>query len=384
MKVCQLCAVDFTLKHFLLPLIDGMRARGWAVTAVCSAGKHVAQLRTAGYEIETIAISRSLNPLLALRSLFALARLFRARQFDVVHAHTPVAALIGRLAARLAGTPLVVYTAHGFYFHDEMYRWKRAMFVALERLGGHFTDLLFSQSEEDAKSAVEEGIASADNVMVIGNGVVVGRFDPERVGNGSDTRDALGIPRDSFVVGMIGRQVREKGIGEFLSAATEIGARDSRYWFLLVGERLSTDHAAGVEGEFVRAKAALGPRLVATGLRKDIPELLAAMDLFCLPSWREGMPRTIIEAMMMGKPVLATDIRGAREEVVPEATGVLVPTRDAAALSRAMQRFADNPEWARRLGVAGRERALLLYDERKVVERQLDRIMHAARQRGLL
>jgi glycosyltransferase involved in cell wall biosynthesis len=108
------------------------------------------------------------------------------------------------------------------------------------------------------------------------------------------------------------------------------------------------------------------------------------MDLFCLPSWREGMPRTIIEAMMMGKPVLATDIRGAREEVVTEQTGLLVPTRSPQALAAAMERFIGDREWAGRLGNAGRQRALLLYDEKEVVARQLERIALAARQRGLL
>ena len=383
MKICQLCAVDFTLKHFLLPLVDGMRAQGWQVTAVCSDGPLVAGMRAAGYSIEAVAIARSMNPLLAVRSLIALVRLFRRERFDVLHAHTPVAALIGRVAARVAGIPLVVYTAHGFYFHDEMPRWKRALFVALERFGGRHTDLLFSQSAEDAEDAVREGIAPRERVLAIGNGVDVARFDPARVGAGDTARAALGIPRDAFVIGMIGRQVREKGIAEFLAAAAAVALRHPQVWFLLVGERLASDHAAGIDSEFAAARAALGERLVAPGQRSDVPELLAAMDLLCLPSWREGMPRTIIEAMMMARPVLATDIRGAREEVVAGQTGVLVPTRSPLDLAAAMERFIADPKWARELGRAGRERALLLYDENKVVARQLERIALAARQHGL-
>ena len=379
LKVCQLCAVDFTLKHFLLPLIDGMRAQGWQVTAVCSDGPLVPGMRAAGYAIETVAIARSMNPLFALRSMFALLRLFRRERFDVLHAHTPVAALIGRVAARAAGIPLVVYTVHGFYFHHEMPRRRRSLFVALERFGGRFTDLLLTQSTEDAEDAVNEGIAPRDRVLAIGNGVDVARFDPARVGAGDTARAALGIPRDAFVIGMIGRQVREKGIAEFLVAAMAVAPRHPRAWFLLVGERLASDHAAGIDAEFAVARDALGERLVSPGQRSDVPELLAAMDLFCLPSWREGMPRTIIEAMMMARPVLATDIRGSREEVMAGQTGLLVPTRSPQALAAAMERFLANPEWARELGRAGRERALLLYDERKVVARQLERIALAVR-----
>ncbi len=384
MKVCQLCAVEFTLKTFLLPLIDGMRGRGWGVTAVCSDGPQIAGLRAAGYQIETVSIARSMNPILAAQTLIALVRLFRRQRFDALHAHTPVAALLGRVAARIAGIPLVVYTAHGFYFHDEMPSMKRRLFVMLERFAGRFTDLLFSQSAEDAEDAVQEGIALRENVLAIGNGVDVARFDPAKVGAGDTARKSLGIPRDAFVVGMIGRQVKEKGVADYLAAAKIVAAQNPQAWFLLVGERLASDHASGVEAELAAARAALGERLVTPGLRSDVPELLAAMDLFCLPSWREGMPRTIIEAMMMAKPVLATDIRGAREEVVTEQTGLLVPTRSPKALAAAMERFIGDREWARRLGNAGRQRALLLYDENKVVALQLERIALAARQRGLL
>lgn len=374
MKICQICAVDFTLKNFLLPLIDGMQAQGWQVTAVCSDGPFVPDLRARGYRITTVPIARSMNPLLAARSVLALVRLFRRERFDVVHAHTPVAALIARLAARIAGVPLVIYTAHGFYFHDGMPRWKYRLFVGLERFGGLFTDLLFSQSSEDAEDAVRLGILGRDRVLAIGNGVDIRRFDPQRVGDGMAVRTELGIPADAVVIGCIGRQVREKGIGEFLQAAQALAGHCPQAWFLLVGEKLASDHAQGVEADLAAARAALGPRLVTPGLRGDIPQCLAAMDVFCLPSWREGMPRTIIEAMMMSRPVIATNIRGAREEVVPEETGLLVPLKDPVALAGAMERLIGAADLRQRFGQAGRERALRLYDERAVVALQIRRI----------
>ena len=119
-KVCQLCAVDFTAKHFLLPLIDGMEQQGWSVTTVCSNGKFVAGMRENGYHVKTISIARSMNPLLVLRSLVDLVGFFRRERFDIVHVHTPIAALIGRLAAKMARVTFVIYTAHGFYFHNDV------------------------------------------------------------------------------------------------------------------------------------------------------------------------------------------------------------------------------------------------------------------------
>jgi glycosyltransferase involved in cell wall biosynthesis len=379
MKVCQLCAIDFTLKHFLLPLVDGMREKGWEVVAACSEGPYINDLRARGYRIETISVDRSMNPLAAFLSLLALIRLFRRERFDVLHAHTPVAALIGRLAAWLTRVPLVVYTAHGFYFHDDMPAWKYRLFVALERIAGWWTDLLFTQSAEDARTAVVEKIMPAGRVLAIGNGVDVAQFSPDQVDSSATVRESLGVPAGAFVVGFIGRQVLEKGISEFLQAAQMLARSHPKLWFLLIGERLSSDHAEGIDEEYARAKEGLGERLVALGLRSDIPEMLAAMDVFCLPSWREGMPRTIIEAMMMAKPVVATDIRGSREEVVHEETGLLVPVRSPKLLARAIARFIDDPAWGSKLGSAGRTRALELYDESKVVDIQLDRIQCEAR-----
>lgn len=351
-----------------------MRTRGWEVVAVCSDGPYVSDLIKRGYRVETVPIERSMNPWTAFLSLLALIRLFRRERFDVLHAHTPVASVIGRLAAWLTRVPLVVYTAHGFYFHDDMPAWKYQLFVSIERMAGWWTDLLFTQSSEDARTAVAEKIMPMERVLAIGNGVDITRFSPDTVGSSGTVRESLGIPAEAYVVGFIGRQVQEKGVAEFLRAAQMLARTYPQLWFLLVGERLSSDHAAGVVTEYARAKKALGERLVAPGLRNDISKMLTAMDLFCLPSWREGMPRTIIEAMMMAKPVVATDIRGSREEVVQGETGLLVPARSPAILAEAIGRFVANPAWGRELGIAGRTRALSLYDEKSVVSMQLERI----------
>ncbi len=374
LKVCQLCAVDFTLKKFLLPLVDGMERSGMTVTAVCSDGPEVAGLRAQGYRIQTVSIARGMNPLLALRSVLVLAALFRRERFDIVHVHTPVAALIGRVAARAAGVPCVIYTAHGFYHHDQMPAWKRRLFVGLERFARRFTHLLFCQSAEDAREAVVEGIAPGGQAVAIGNGVDTRRFDPAQVPDAAAARGLVGIPPQAQVVGIIGRLVREKGYTELLAAAASLADSFPNLYVLLVGGRLASDHDDSIAPALAAARARLGPRLVEAGLRDDTPVMLAAMDIFCLPSYREGMPRTIIEAMMMGKPVVATNIRGCREEVVDGQTGLLVPPRDAPALATALSRCLADPGEARRMGAAGRVRALELYDESRVVALQIDLI----------
>jgi len=372
LKVCQLCAVDFTLLHLLLPLIDGMQARGWQVISVCSEGSYAMKLRESGYQHDAISVSRNIFDLPAhLFAMFKLFKLFRKERFDLLHVHTPIAATIGRIAGRLAGVPLIIYTAHGFYFHDQMPKLQYRFFVRIERWSKFFTDFLFTQSSEDAQTAIVEGIATKSSVVAIGNGVSVEKFfldSSEKIRVLSEFK----VSKGSFVIGVIARLVREKGLVEFLSAAIEIGVRYPQSCFLLVGERLRSDHNASIDRELVKAQQLLGDRLIVTGYRSDVRSMLSAMDLFCLPSYREGMPRSIIEAMMMELPVVATNIRGAREEVVPGVTGLLVPTRSVSALVDAFASLINDLELARRMGKAGRQRALELYDEKQVVDRQLE------------
>jgi glycosyltransferase involved in cell wall biosynthesis len=141
----------------------------------------------------------------------------------------------------------------------------------------------------------------------------------------------------------------------------------------IVGERLTSDHAGGIGAALAAAQAdpVLKSRIRLLGYRSDVPELLRAADIFTLPSHREGMPRSIVEAMLTGLPVVATDIRGSREEVNDGNTGLLVPVRDPKALAAALQRLAGDPALRAKLGAAGLARARDLYDEAKVVARQL-------------
>lgn len=371
MKVCQLCAVDFTLQKFLVPLIDGMKEEGWDVTAVCSDGPSVNHLRNMGYKIHTLNIRRTLNPFSAFRAVIQLTSLFRSERFDAVHVHTPVAALLGRLAAKFAGVPFVVYTAHGFYFHGGMSLLRYQFFLTLEKVAGAWTDLLFCQSAEDADAAKRYRIIAPTRVVTIGNGVDIQRFSPACAKNRWETRSALGIPNDNFVVGFVGRLIEEKGVRELLVAITSLATRYPKLCLLLVGDRLDSDRGRTVRQSFDEAGLILGERLVATGLRDDIPDLLAAMDVFCLPSWREGMPRTIIEAMSMGVPVIATDIRGSREEVIDGETGLLIAVKSPSQLALAIEKFLQNPSMIRDFGMAGRARALNLFDEKRGISLQI-------------
>ena len=374
MKICQLAAVDFTLHHFLLPLMRGMRDAGHEVVGVCADGDLLEAVRAEGFRVETVEIERSYNLFSHAGSARRLIKLFRDEKFDIVHVHTPVAALVGRYAAWRAGVPRVVYTAHGFYFHEHMAWPKRSLFVALEWLAGRVTDTLFTQAEEDAETARRLGLCKTGDVLGIGNGVDPSRFGPDTKVR-RRVRKEIGAAEETVVILMVGRMVAEKGYPELFRAMRDLDT-DAPVELWVAGERLPSDHAAGVDAVLAEIEADPGwaRRIRFLGYRGDVPDLMRAVDIFTLPSHREGMPRSIIEAMFSGLPVVATDIRGSREEVIDGVTGVMVPVRDAAALASALGDLADDAAARKRLGEAGRTRALAEYDEARVIARQIDHL----------
>lgn len=377
MKICQLCAVDFTAKRFLLPLIDGMKKKGWNVHTVCSNGKYVNSMMKDGYVVKTINIPRNLNPLKIIQSIYLLFKLFKNEKYDVVHVHTPIASIIGRVASKLAGVRLIIYTAHGFYFHENMSKLKYLFYVSLEKIAGLITNILFTQSEEDKKTAIKNFFLPKHNIFCIGNGVDPDKFNPKKAVNKKVFKNSLKIPNNSFVIGIVCRIVREKGLLEFLSAAQRISKNYKNVYFIIVGERLSSDHDKNIDDKLKNVKKKLQSKLILLGDRNDIPNILSAIDLFCLPSWREGMPRSVIEAMMMKKPVLCTDIRGSRELVVNKRTGLLVPVKQDIDLEEGMKFFIKNPKICKRFGQQGRKRALKFFDERVIVKKQIKIIFDA-------
>ena len=362
MKIIQVINVDFSLRHFLLPLMRGARARGHEVVGVCAEGPLLAGPRAEGFRVVGLPLARSLSPLAQLRALWALVAFLRAERPDLVHGHMPISGFLARLAARIAGVPRVAYTCHGFLFNQPGPPWRRGAALAMEWVGARLTDVLMTVSTEEARDARRWLRAPA---TAIGNGRDPARFHPDPAAR-ARVRAALGIPEDRVVVTVVSRLVRHKGHPELLAAMRDVPGAE--LW--VVGNRLDTDHGEEIEPCF--AASGLGARLRRLGYREDIPALLAASDIFALPSHFEGLPMSVIEAMLTGLPVVASDIRGPREQVVDGVTGLLVPPKTVAPLAAALRRLAADGGLRARLGEAGRQRALDRYDEAKVVARTLD------------
>jgi glycosyltransferase involved in cell wall biosynthesis len=373
MKVLHVCAVAFGLENLLLPQIDYLRRRGLTVEAVCSPDPRVEELRARGYTIREISIDRKISPAPNLKSVLELSRLMRAQKYDLVHSHAPVASVLGRVAAKLASVKHIVYTAHGFYFHENMPRQTYALYHGIEKSVAQITDRILVQSQEDFDTAVTTGLASAEKIRYLGNGVDLGRFIPTALSDEDRARlrRELGLPSSrSPILGITGRITEEKGFRELAEALSFLRKDYPETHLIVIGGQLSTerdafqDHLVDFIGE-----QGLESHVTFTGFRDDVQDLLGLLDVFVLPSYREGLPRSVLEAMAMELPVVATQIRGCREAVVDEVTGLLVPAKESRPLAKAIGRILADRELAQRFGKAARERVVTTFDERFVFAR---------------
>jgi lipopolysaccharide/colanic/teichoic acid biosynthesis glycosyltransferase len=368
-RVVHVTTVDMSVRHLLLNQLLWLRDAGFDVAAVSAAGPDLEPVRRAGVPHFAVPFTRRMTPIADVTAFFALWRLFRREPFTIVHTHQVKAAMFAQLAARLAGVPLVVNTVHGFYFHDNTPRLKRTAWVLLERALARLSDALLSQNREDIDTAVQEGICAPGKIEHIGNGIDVRRFDraavdPARL---EATRHELGLAPDEQVVGFVGRLVVEKGVLELFDAIRSLRRQFPRVRLLMIGpvdvERTDAIQPATAD------TYGIGDVTVFTGYRHDMPELYALMHVCVLPSHREGMPRSPIEAASMGVPCVATAIRGCREVVREGETGWLVPVNDAPALAEGIGRILGDPAAATRMAARARSIACEYFDERLVFER---------------
>ncbi len=370
-RVAHVTTVDLSLRYLLLNQLQRIRDEGYDVSSISAPGPDVAAVEAGGIPHFAVPMTRRFTPLADLRALWELVRVMRRERFDVVHTHTPKAGLLGQLAARLSGVPVVVNTLHGFYFHDGMKPAPRRFYVWMERIAARCSDVILSQNREDMATAVAERIASPDLIKWLGNGIDVRRFDRRRLTEGAlaELRAEIGIEPDALVVGFVGRLVEEKGILELLEAAKKVSAEIPNVCFLIVGPY--DDEKPDALRPDVAARYGVQNQTRFLGMRHDMPELYALMDVLVLPSHREGFPRAPMEASAMGVPTVVTDIRGCREAVEHGVNGLRFPVRDSGALADAILELLRDEERRAAMGAAGRRMAEEQFDEQRVFDRVL-------------
>lgn len=370
-RLVHLTTTDMSLDWLLAPQLQAFAAAGFEVIGMSAAGEHVDNLAAMGIpHVPVPGFTRSTNPLQDVRAFGQLVRLLRQVRPDILHTHNPKPGILGRVAGRLARVPLVVNTQHGLYAQPTD-RWQRRWPVyAAERVAAAFSHVELVQNPEDVETLVQRLRVSARKVRLLGNGIDLVRFNPDSVSvaERARMRTEWGIGPDDVVCGMVGRLVLEKGIAEICEAAHLLHSQGSPVRFVIVGPR-EPDKADGLSQEII--DRAIDDGVVFAGVRTDMPECYAAMDLFLTASWREGFPRSAMEAAAMGLPTVASDIRGNRQVIDDDVTGTLVPVRDANAIAAAVHRMATQPELRAQMSTAARQRAADHFDQAQVIARTL-------------
>lgn len=295
-------------------------------------------------------MGRSINPFSDLVAFWKLYRLIKQGRYHIVHTHSSKAGVLGRWAAYLAGTPLIVHTLHSLVFHDyQPWLVNRSWWLA-KKICAPITDYFISVSQIIVEKAIAAGIAPPEKFRTIYSGMELDWFLNFKADTRAVRRE-FGIPPDAPVIGKVARLFPLKGHDQLMDAAPAIVARCPNVRFFLIGDGELLEHLQQRAREL-----GILENFVFAGLieRERIPEMIAAMDVLVHTSLREGLARVLPQALAMGKPCVSFDIDGAPEVVIPNKTGYLIRPNDSAGLANALARLLTDSSLRQRMGEAGR------------------------------
>lgn len=303
-----------------------------------------------GTRVLYLSLSRQLDPLVNFRGMWQLFRLMRRERYDVVCTSCSIAGFVGRIAAALAGVPTRIHIIQVYASRPFQPAPRKTFFRWVEKALDHVTTRYVAVSGAVKQYGVDTGIMAAEKVDVIYNAAEL--RDPEE-GARDRVRRELDLDPAGPVIGTLGRFEPQKGLEYFLRAATLVRAARPAAQFLIVGDGPLEQELRALVGEL-----GLEDAVRFSGWRRDVPDVLAALDVFCLASLWETFGIVLAEAMLAELPVVATAVDGIPEVVADGHTGFLVPPRDAEALADKLLQLLDDPDQAQRMGRAGRKRSL--------------------------
>jgi len=377
MKIALVLNDDFSMWHFRKGLLSALVRKGYQVYAITPYGPFVERIKTLGVKHITVPIYRFFNLFADILLFIRLYRIFRKHKFDIVHTMTIKPNIYGAIAAKSAGVPKIVGLVSGL---GSMFSrnltiglkiWRPVMYN-MYRLACHCCDRVWFQNSEDLEFFVERRIISRDKTIVIKSGGVdldeysIQALAPERL---TQLRNTLGIHASDIIILMVSaRMIWPKGVGEFIGACEILRDRYPNAKFILAGPLDKGSPEAVPEG-YLKEKE--GPSLKCLiSFRDDIKELMALADIVTLPSYyKEGVPRVLLEALAMGKPVITTDSTGCREVVENEKNGYLIAPKNTAALAQAIEALLLSKPQRVQFGSYSRAKAEKEFDERLIIDR---------------
>ena len=371
MKICHVITrliLGGAQENTLLTCL-GQHARGNQVTlvtgpAIGPEGQLMDAARQGGYRVIVLDdLRREINPSRDFRAYRSMVKLLREIRPDVLHTHSSKAGVLARRAGAAAGQIKIVHTIHGLAFHPYQKWWLNQLYTRLERAAAKYTDAIISVADAMTRQAIAAGIGQARQYTTVYSGMVVQPY-LSRPAGADEFRAGLNLPAGAVLVTQVSRLAELKGHEFIIAAGRRICDADKNIHFCFVGdgrargEIQSSIHASGLAHRFHLA-GLVDP--------SQIPAIMHATDILVHCSLREGLARTLPQAMLAGRPVVSFDIDGARE-VVSDQTGILLPPRDVAGLAEAILTLAQSPQLREKLGQQGRQLCRRRFDHNFMVD----------------
>jgi len=366
-KIALVSRCAWTLYNFRSGLIRSLREKGVTVIGGGAGGDGFEEkIRGLGVPFFDLPVDkRGINPVSDLKLFYTLYWWYRKERPDIVHHFTIKPVIYGSIAARLAGVPKIIntITGLGYVFTQDEKSWLRSIVHFLYRFALKRTDFTFFQNAEDQRYFLVNNLTQVHDTFVSpGSGVDCDRFRP--------ASNNCGAPDGDVTFLMLSRLLKDKGIYEFVEAARRVREEYPGSEFLLLGRRDERNPSV-VSKEDLEKWQSEGV-VEWLGEVEDVRPIMAMADVVVLPSYREGVPRSLLEAAAMGKPSITTDAVGCRDAVEHGHTGLLVPVKDSTALADAMKDMIDNPAMRLQMGREGRQRVEREFDEKIVVKKILE------------
>lgn len=314
-------------------------------------------------------LKRNTKPFDDLLAFFKIFRIIKINRYDIVHTHTAKAGILGRLAARLARTPIIIHTLHGVTFHDFLHPLTKNFYVLLEKIAGCFTDVFITVGEDLKRKYIAKNIAKSNKFITIRSGIELDKFvyysqlsEEYRLRE----KERLGISKSDVVIGTASRLEPRKGHLYLLKAAEEIVKKFPNTKFLILGDGY---YKCRLEQEVKNLD--LTDNVFFLGFRQDIHKIFPLFDIFVLTSLWEGLPRVLVQAAAAGKPIVTFNVEGAREVVKEGVNGFIVPLKNVKVLIERLSFLIGDLSQAKHMGMRGREFITDSWDKDAMVEKTL-------------
>jgi len=291
-----------------------------------------------------------INPIVNLRAIADIRQIIVEGNYDIVHTHSSVAGIVGRLAALAAGASVIIHHVHGWTLHQNMSTGMRMLYVTLERLCASYTTRIIAVSRADIQKGLAYRIGKEDKFTLIYNGIDLEKF--RQPIHNQQMREALGLDPHCKIVGMIGRLDKQKNPLDFIRAMAIVASRYPKVQFLIIG-----DGSLRPECERLINELNLQEKLFLLGYRNDVARILPILTIVAMSSLWEGLPIAFLEAMSAGKPIIANDVDGASDVIIDGETGFLVPPHQPSKMAERILYLLNNDQLCSEMGYLAQQRS---------------------------